>query len=269
LGPLLAALCLCIGFALSIWYQVNANKISINISPDLFLVDEPLAVVKKKEKKKEEVVLTDNKKTSITGVITPTSRVTKTPITGVITPTNRVTKIPLTGVITPTNRVTKIPLTGVITPTNIVTKTAQTIAVGKAVSYIKNGDNQAAKSILGKTPKVFQDEVKLRLMIKENPSFVFPYIKKNYLDYKFQIKLLAMAAQAEQRANNHSSAIALYKRLIAQQPKDARWRAGVAISLEMIGEIKAAKNMYLLAMNMPNLPLALKKFSAQRLTILR
>jgi tetratricopeptide (TPR) repeat protein len=220
LGSLLAALCLCIGFALSIWYQVNTNKISINITPDLFVLDEPLAVVNKKEK----VVLTGNKKSS---------------------------------------------LTDVITPTNIVTKTAQTIAVGKAVSYIKNGNNHAAKSILGKTPQGFQDEVKLRLMIKENPRDVFPYIKNNYLDYKFQAKLLAMAAQAEQRANNHSSAIALYKRLIIQQPKDARWRAGVAISLEIIGEFKAAKNMYSLAMNMANLPLALKKFSAQRLAVLR
>jgi tetratricopeptide (TPR) repeat protein len=220
LGSLLAALCLCIGFALSIWYQVNANKISINITPDLFLLDEQLAKVNKKTK----VVLADNKNSS---------------------------------------------LTGVITPTNIVTKTAQTIAVGKAVSYIKNGDNQAAKSILGKTPKIFQDEVKLRLMIKENPSAVFPYIKKNYLDYQFQTTLLAMAAQAEQRANNHNSAIGLYKRLITQQPKDARWRAGVAISLEIMGEFKAAKNMYSLAMNMPDLPLALKKFSAQRLAILR
>ncbi len=220
LGSLLAALCLCAGFALNIWYQVNKNKLSINIPESLFVLDEPLETVQPKDK-------------AVVVMNTP----------------------PLPKEVFP--------------PKKVVTKTAQSVAVDKAVTYIKKGDNKATKSILAKTPKVFQDEVKLRLMVKENPSNVLQYIKDNYQDYLYKADLLAMAAQAEQRSNNHESAIELYKGLIVQQPKDARWRAGIAISLEISGKLKSAKHMYALAIKMPNLPLALKNFSKQRLAILR
>ncbi len=220
LGSLLAALCLCAGFALNVWYQVNKNKLSIDLPTNLFVLDEQL-----------EPVLPINK----------TAMVFNKPIAP----------------------------KEVLVPKKMVTKTAQTVAVNKAVTYIKEGDDKAIKSILPETPKVFQDEVKLRLMIKENPSIVFQYIKDNYQNYLYQADLLAMAAQAEQRSNNHESAIELYKGLIVQQPKDARWRAGIAISLEISGKLKSAKHMYALAIKMPNLPLALKNFSKQRLAILR
>ncbi len=226
LGALLATLFLCAGFALNIFYQVNKNKLILNLPADLFVLDTSVEPISK--------IIEITKETKLLSV----SNVTKSP---------------------------KVAMP----PKVIVTKTAQTVAVNKAVIYINKGNDKAARSILAKTPKVFQDEVKLRLMIKENPSAVFPYIKHHYKNYEYQTNLLAIAAQAEQRSSSHENAIGLYKRLIEQEPHDARWRAGIAISLEVIGELKAAKHMYALAMNMPNLPLALKSFSKQRLAILR
>jgi len=151
----------------------------------------------------------------------------------------------------------------------MVTKTAQTQAVDVMVNAIKSGDEKTVKSVLAKTPRGLRDEISLRLMLKENPRQVYPYIKGRHKNFQQQANLLAMAAQAEQKSGNHVSAIELYKRLIVLQPRDARWRAGIAISLENNGKINAAKQMYALAMSLPNLPKALKDFSQQRLDTLR
>jgi len=151
----------------------------------------------------------------------------------------------------------------------MVTRTAQTQAVDTMVNAIKIGDEKTVKSVLAKTPRGLRDEVSLRLMLKENPRQVYPYIKGRHKNFKQQANLLAMAAQAEQKSGNHVSAIELYKRLIVLQPRDARWRAGIAISLENNGKIVAAQRMYALAMSLPNLPKALQDFSQQRLDTLR
>ncbi len=151
----------------------------------------------------------------------------------------------------------------------MVTKTAQTQVVDVMVNAIKAGDEKTVKSVLEKTPRGLRDEISLRLMLKENPRQVYPYIKGRHKNFQQQANLLAMAAQAEQKSGNHVSAIELYKRLIVLQPRDARWRAGIAISLENNGKINAAKQMYALAMSLPNLPKALKDFSQQRLDTLR
>jgi len=151
----------------------------------------------------------------------------------------------------------------------MVTKTAQTQVVDVMVNAIKAGDEKTVKSVLAKTPRGLRDEISLRLMLKENPRQVYPYIKGRHKNFQQQANLLAMAAQAEQKSGNHVSAIELYKRLIVLQPRDARWRAGIAISLENNGKIPAAKQMYALAMSLPNLPKALKDFSQQRLDALR
>ncbi len=151
----------------------------------------------------------------------------------------------------------------------MVTKTAQTKVVDVMVNAIKAGDEKTVKSVLAKTPRGLRDEISLRLMLKESPRQVYPYIKGRHKNFQQQANLLAMAAQAEQKSGNHVSAIELYKRLIVLQPRDARWRAGIAISLENNGKIPAAKQMYALAMSLPNLPKALKDFSQQRLDALR
>jgi len=151
----------------------------------------------------------------------------------------------------------------------MVTKTAQTQAVDVVVNAIKAGDDKTVKSVLAKTPRGLRDEVSLRLMLKENPRQVYPYIKGRHKNFQQQANLLAMAAQAEQKSGNHVSAIELYKRLIVLQPRDARWRAGIGISLENNGKINAAKQMYALAMSLPNLPKALQDFTQQRLDTLR
>ncbi|OUR65401.1 hypothetical protein A9Q73_08265 [Bermanella sp. 47_1433_sub80_T6] len=151
----------------------------------------------------------------------------------------------------------------------MVTRTAQTQAVDAMVNAIKAGDEKTVKSVLAKTPRVLRDEINLRLMLKDNPRQVYPYIKGRHKNFQQQANLLAMAAQAEQKSGNHVSAIELYKRLIVLQPRDARWRAGIAISLENNGKTVAAQRMYTLAMSLPNLPKALQDFSQQRLNSLR
>ncbi|MEY8248912.1 MAG: hypothetical protein RPT11_11050 [Bermanella sp.] len=151
----------------------------------------------------------------------------------------------------------------------VVTRTAQTQAVDVVVKAMQAGDEKTVKSVLAQTPRGLREEINLRLMLKDNPQQVLPYIRQHHKDFKQQASLLALAAQAEQKSARHVNAIELYKRLIVLQPADARWRAGIAISLENKGNIRAAQRMYALAINLANLPQALEEFSQQRLDSLR
>ena len=150
----------------------------------------------------------------------------------------------------------------------LVTQSKQSKAVDVAIKSINSGDSQKAKSMLSQAPKSIRKEINLRLMIKENPGKVLNYIKENYQGYLFRPDLLAIAAQAQQRSGDHLAAISIYKKLIKIQPRDARWRAGMAISLEAVGEVKGAKKLYELALSMPNLPRALLVYSQARLKVL-
>mgnify|MGYP000559477569 CR=1 FL=1 len=152
---------------------------------------------------------------------------------------------------------------------SIVNRSAQSQAVDQVVQALKEGNHKAVQVDLDKTPKLIQDEIKLRLMVKESPESVLPYLKANFINFSNNSSLLAMAAQAQQRTHQHFSAISIYKQLISIQPKDARWRAGLAISLEASGEKKAAKYMYKLALSMSGLPVSLTEFSKKRLSILK
>ncbi len=150
----------------------------------------------------------------------------------------------------------------------LVTQSKQSKAVDIAIKSINSGDSQKAKSMLTQAPKSIRKEINLRLMMKENPGEVLNYIKENYQGYLFRPDLLAIAAQAQQRSHDHLAAISIYKKLIKMQPRDARWRAGMAISLEAVGEVKGAKKLYKLALSMPNLPRALVVYSQARLNVL-
>jgi len=150
----------------------------------------------------------------------------------------------------------------------LVTQSKQSKAVNVAINSINSGDSQKARSMLAQAPKSIQKEINLRLMVKENPGEVLSYIKENYQGYLFRPDLLAIAAQAQQRSGDHLAAISIYKKLINMQPRDARWRAGMAISLEAVGEMKSAKKLYKLALSMPNLPRALLVYSQARLKAL-
>ena len=151
----------------------------------------------------------------------------------------------------------------------MVTRTAQTQAVDVVVKAMQAGDEKTVKLVLAQTPRGLREEINLRLMLKDNPQQVLPYIRQHHKDFQQQASLLALAAQAEQKSARHVNAIELYKRLIVLQPMDARWRAGIAISLENKGNIRAAQRMYALAINLANLPQALEEFSQQRLDSLR
>ncbi|MEH6346538.1 MAG: hypothetical protein V7785_15710 [Bermanella sp.] len=150
----------------------------------------------------------------------------------------------------------------------LVTQSKQSKAVDAAIKSMNSGDTQKAKLMLTQAPKTIRKEINLRLMMKENPGEVLNYIKENYQGYLFRPDLLAIAAQAQQRSHDHLAAISIYKKLIKMQPRDARWRAGMAISLEAVGEVKGAKKLYELALSMPNLPRALLVYSQARLKVL-
>lgn len=151
----------------------------------------------------------------------------------------------------------------------IVNKSQQSESVDQVVAALKVGNHEAVQADLSKTPKSIQGEIQLRMMVKESPEKVLPYINNNFGDYSKNPSLLAMAAQAQQRIQQHFSAISIYKQLIQVQPKDARWRAGIAISLEASGEVNAARRMYQLALSMPGLPRSLAAFSQKRLSALK
>jgi len=147
---------------------------------------------------------------------------------------------------------------------SMVTKTPSTQASETAIQAINQGNTEQAKLSLAKSTPDVQDQVKLRLMLKDNPQHVLGYIQKNY-HYQDNPALIAMAAQGQQRSGKHKSAVVLYRKLIRLQPNNAKWRSGIAISYEILGMEKKAESAYKLALSMPNLPTALRAFSESRL----
>lgn len=147
----------------------------------------------------------------------------------------------------------------------IAKKTQASKASESAVAAINSGDSAAARSNLEQASRKVQEEVQLRLLLKDNPAQVYLRIKSKYRDYKNNATLLALAAQGEQRAGLHNSAVQLYKALIPLEPEQSKWRAGLAISLEGLGDTGSAKRLYELALSMNNLPGSLRRFSEIRL----
>jgi tetratricopeptide (TPR) repeat protein len=148
----------------------------------------------------------------------------------------------------------------------IAKRTETSKASESAVSAINSGDMNAARSNLEQASRKVQEEVKLRLLLKENPAEVLLRIKSKHNDYEKNPTLLALAAQGQQRAGLHGSAVELYKALIPLEPEQSKWRAGLAISLESLGDKASAKRLYELALSMNNLPISLRRFSESRLT---
>jgi|GEM_PF-1936443 len=150
----------------------------------------------------------------------------------------------------------------------VATKTAQTQATEQAVLAVREGDTQTAKKLLNQTSDYIRDDLKLRIMVKDDPVAVWPYIKQNFPDFQKDTSLLALAAQGLQRSGQHDMAIGFYQQLVRLEPNDAKWRAALAISLEAKGDDQAAKQLYQIALSMPNLPAPLAQFSQKRLSIL-
>jgi tetratricopeptide (TPR) repeat protein len=152
-----------------------------------------------------------------------------------------------------------------ISSNSIVKRNSGSQATESVVSAINNGDIDGAKNKLSQASQRVQSEVKLRLLLKENPVSVLPEIKRQYPDFSSQPRLLALAAQGQQRSGDHQSAVDLYTQLIPLEPNESRWRTGLAISLETLGDTKSAKRLYQLALSMGTLPYSLKRFSESRL----
>lgn len=147
----------------------------------------------------------------------------------------------------------------------IVKQTESSKASGLIIDAANNGNIEAEKSKISLASKKVQNEVHLRMLLKNDPGSVLTTIKRQHPDYLKEPILLALAAQGQQRSGNHDSAVQLYKHLIPLAPKDARWRAGLAISLETLGDNTSAARLYALALSMNNLPSSLKRFSESRL----
>lgn len=261
--------------AVSQWNQKNYIVQSIELPSDLFLLDEEKASyynesdqtlgedlpTKKHVTSESSLNNISVEKPSLEKII-----LDKIVVDKVIKHKNNVGGVPAYKI---TNEIIKPPSSIKKPNKSIVNRSAQSQAVDQVVKALKEGDHKAAQIGLDKTPKRIQDEIKLRLMIKESPENVLPYLKGNFIGFSNNPSLLAMAAQAQQRSQQHFSAISIYKKLITIQPKDARWRAGLAISLEASGEKKAAQYMYKLALSMPGLPMSLADFSKTRLSALK
>lgn len=152
---------------------------------------------------------------------------------------------------------------------NIVKETPESKATEKVVTAIQKGDINGVKSTFSDASKSIQNEVQLRLLLKESPHLVWLKIKQQHPNYLSKPRLLALSAQGQQRAGDHISAVNLYKKLIPLAPDDGRWRAGLAISLESLGEVESAKKLYQLALGMNELPFSLKRFIQHRLESLK
>lgn len=111
--------------------------------------------------------------------------------------------------------------------------------------------------------------VRARLLMASDPDQVLPYLQRAVPDFMQDSDLLSIAAQSEQKQARHTTALKFYQQLIHLQPADARWRAGLAISLDAMGNQRDALRLYELAIGMGNLPPALANFVQKRINVIK
>lgn len=97
---------------------------------------------------------------------------------------------------------------------------------------------------------------------------IWMHIQSAYPDVGNNPKLLAIAAQGEQRSERHQSAVELYTRLVELSPQEAKWKVGLAISLEKLKHYDAAIENYSEAKK-STVSTSLNQFVNKRLTYLR
>lgn len=150
-----------------------------------------------------------------------------------------------------------------------VEKTASSKAMENVLDAVSKGapvsQNNASQAMEGNEHPV----VRARLLMASQPDQVVPYLQRIAPDFMQDADLLSIAAQAEQKQSRHTSAVNYYQQLIRLQPADARWRVGLAISLDAMGNRTDALRLYELAMGMGNLPPALMNFLQKRIAVLK
>lgn len=149
---------------------------------------------------------------------------------------------------------------------SIVRKTDATRAEEQAIDAYEEGNIKTVKKLIQHTQPSIQENFKLRIMLKEDPEKVLPYLKRNKPNFASNGELLALAAQAQQRSGDYRTSAIYYQRLIKNTPSEPRWHAGLAISLDGLGERKKAAAIYRSVLKSSALPVPLRRFVQQRLT---
>ena len=149
---------------------------------------------------------------------------------------------------------------------SIVRKTVATRAEEQAIDAYEEGNIKTVKKLIQHTQPSIQENFKLRIMLKEDPEKVLPYLKRNKPNFASNGELLALAAQAQQRSGDYRTSAIYYQRLIKNTPSEPRWHAGLAISLDGLGERKKAIAIYRSVLKSSALPVPLRRFVQQRLT---
>lgn len=149
---------------------------------------------------------------------------------------------------------------------SIVRKTVATRAEEQAIDAYEEGNIKTVKKLIQHTQPSIQENFKLRIMLKEDPEKVLPYLKRNKPNFASNGELLALAAQAQQRSGDYRTSAIYYQRLIKNTPSEPRWHAGLAISLDGLDERKKAAAIYRSVLKSSALPLPLRRFVQQRLT---
>lgn len=150
-----------------------------------------------------------------------------------------------------------------------IEKTDSSKAMEKVLESVNNGASLSpAKANLALDINE-HPVVRARLLMASDPDQVLPYLQRAVPDFMQDSDLLSIAAQSEQKQARHTTALKFYQQLIHLQPADARWRAGLAISLDAMGNQRDALRLYELAIGMGNLPPALANFVQKRINVIK
>lgn len=137
----------------------------------------------------------------------------------------------------------------------------------KSVEFkIKNDIQERA---ISKSRKSVKDEADIQYWMNNSPEKIWPYIKASFPNAYGQASLLALGAQGEQRSAQHKNAIELYQRLLQLEPDQSKWYAGMAMSLDALGEHSRALVIYQKSKSLGGLPEALDIFVVRRMVELK
>lgn len=147
-------------------------------------------------------------------------------------------------------------------------KTKEVRLYEQALDSFQQGDVLRSEALvdelLAKYEQPKYQALKARLLLLKSPKAMVTYLDQQKVDIASSSELLALAASAYQREDDHLRAVKAYDLLVQRQPNDGRWWLAMAFSLEALDALDKSYRAYSLALQSGTLPASGREFAARK-----